>query len=131
MALDVQRELEQAHALLNRVPIERLGTARTLLEDLVDRNKLGWEGLKIAIFSSLSGMQQVRSILTEKVEDSVLVWIVVDDPKPGIRKQVYEKELELISRFPEANFDFNLISTMGQSSCEMSSTAEIIYSRPS
>ena len=131
MALDVQRELEQAHALLNRVPIERLGTARTLLEDLVDRNKLGWEGLKIAIFSSLSGMQQVRSILTEKVEDSVLVWIVVDDPKPGIRKQVYEKELELISRFPEANFDFNLISTMGQSSCGMSSTAEIIYSRPS
>ena len=36
MALDLQQELQQAHALLDQLPLAKLGAVRSLLEVMID-----------------------------------------------------------------------------------------------
>ncbi len=43
MALDLQIELKQVHALLDQLPPAKLGTVRSLLEDLLDDDEVDEE----------------------------------------------------------------------------------------
>jgi hypothetical protein len=90
-------------------------------------------------FSDLTGdvlakdfgsVPQVQYVLTEDISDTMLVWIILDDSTLAIRRRVYEKELSLISEFPEIPFDFNVIPSRGRLPEDIVSGARVIYSRP-
>ncbi len=57
------------------------------------------------------------------------MWIAVDDPKPQVRRKIYQKELALIEGFPEVEFDFNLIPTMGRKAEDFATGAHVVFSR--
>jgi hypothetical protein len=72
---------------------------------------------------------QVDFVLTEDLSDTLLVWIVVSDPTPEVRKRIYEKQLSLISEFPDMPFDFNLVRTQGRKPSELVTGANVVFSR--
>jgi len=86
--------------------------------------------LKTALAKTFAGQPQVRHVLTEQVHGALFVWIALDDASPSARRPVYQKQLKVISDFPEVDFDFNLVPSMGRSAKEISTTATIAYSRP-
>ena len=86
--------------------------------------------LETALSRDLAGVPQVRHVLTEWADGSLLVWIAVDNPEPGVRRRIYQKELELIDGFPEIEFDFNLIPAMGRGAEDLATGARVVYSRP-
>jgi len=73
---------------------------------------------------------QVKYVLTEDVSDTFLVWVVVDDPSPDVRRRVYEKELDLMSEFENIPFDFNLLPAMGRLPKDIVTGAKVAYLRP-
>jgi hypothetical protein len=86
--------------------------------------------LEIALANDFAGVPQVRHVLIEKADGPIFVLIAVDDPEPGVRRQIYQKELDLIAAFPELEFDFNLIPAMNRSPDEIATGASVVYSRP-
>jgi hypothetical protein len=87
------------------------------------------ESLEIALGTDLSAIPQVRHVLTEWVEGTLLVWVAIDNAEAGVRRQVYQKELELMDGFPEVAFDFNLVATMGRNAEELATGARVVFSR--
>jgi len=88
------------------------------------------EGLEAALAKDLASVREVRCVLTEQADGNLLVWIAIDDPGSfEIRSRIYEKELGLMDGFPEVNFDFNLILSMGRSPRELATGAQVVYSR--
>jgi|SRR6185437_10997541 len=85
--------------------------------------------LEGALSKDLASIRQVRHVLTHKVNESLLVWIALDNPEPDIRHLIYEKELGLINGFPDVEFDFNLVPAMGRAAREIVSNANVVYSR--
>lgn len=73
---------------------------------------------------------EVDFVLTEDLNDAMLVWIVASDPQSEVRNRIYQKQLSLISEFPDIPFDFNLIRTQGKNPKELVSGANLVYSRP-
>ena len=59
------------------------------------------QGIDVAIAADLSLVPEVRHILIDSVEKSMLVWIVVDNPSRAVRNQVFQRELGLMVAFPE------------------------------
>ena len=68
-----------------------------------------------ALAKDFAAIPQVKYVLLEKVSNSLLVWIAVDNPTPAVRRRIYDKELGLISEFRDVDFDFNLIPALGRS----------------
>lgn len=93
-------------------------------------NLLTADNLETALAKDLATVPQVRYVLTEWTNGPLLVWIAVDDPEPGVRRRIYQKELEIISGFPEIDFDFNLIPVMGRKPDELATGARVVYSHP-
>jgi hypothetical protein len=87
------------------------------------------QSLEAALAEDLSAVPQVRQVLTDQADNTLLVWIAVDDPRPEVRHKIYQKELELLNGFPEVEFDFNLIPSHGRSAAEIASGAKVVYSR--
>jgi hypothetical protein len=87
------------------------------------------DGLDASLPRDFASIPQVRDVLTERADGSLLVWISVDDPTPSTRRSVFEKELEIIACLPGVEFEFNLIPSLGSGAREISTTAESIYSR--
>lgn len=87
------------------------------------------DNLEVALSKDLASVSQVRHVLTEKANGNLLVWIAVDDPRPEVRRKIYQKELALIEGFPEVEFDFNLIPAMGRSAQEFATGARVVFSR--
>jgi hypothetical protein len=87
-------------------------------------------GLEDALAQDLASIPEVRHVLTERVDGSLLVWIAIDDAGSyDVRSQVYEKELGIIDGFPEVNFDFNLIPAMNRNANQLATGAQVVYSR--
>ncbi len=86
--------------------------------------------LELALAQDLASIPQVHHVLADWAESSLLIWVTVDNPEPDVRRRIYEKELDLITNFPEVNFDFNLIPTMGRQVAEIITDARVVYSRP-
>lgn len=86
--------------------------------------------LETALSRDLASVPQVRHVLTEWADGPLLVWIAIDNPQPGVRRRIYQKELELIDGFPEIEFDFNLIPAMGRKADDLVTGARVVYSRP-
>ncbi len=86
--------------------------------------------LEGALAEDLATIPQVRHVLTEWTDGPLLVWIAADGPEPDVRRRIYQKELELITVFPEVEFDFNLIPAMNRSAEELATGARVVYSRP-
>ena len=87
------------------------------------------DSLEVALAKDLASVPQVCHVLTEWVDGPLLVWIVVDNPEPSVRRRIYQKELGLIEGFPEIEFDFNLIPAMGRNVNELATGAHVVYSR--
>ena len=87
------------------------------------------DSLETALGKDFSGIPQVRHVLTEWVDGALLVWIALDNPEPGVRKKVYQKELELMDGFPGIDFDFNLIPALGREAQELATGAHVVFSR--
>jgi hypothetical protein len=86
--------------------------------------------LETALSRDLASVPQVRHVLTEWADGLLLVWIAIDNPEPGVRRRIYQKELELMAGFPEIEFDFNLIPAMGRTADDLATGARVVYSRP-
>ena len=86
--------------------------------------------IEAVLANDFASVPQVRCVLIEKADGPLLVLIAVDDPKPGVRRQIYQKELDLIAAFPELAFDFNLIPAMNRVPGEISTGAGVVYLRP-
>jgi hypothetical protein len=105
------------------------------IESIIDPHKgrkldlLVARGPEEALTQDLSAIPQVRHVLTDYANGILSVWIAVDDPRPEVRYRVYDKELELLSAFPEVEFDFNLIPSLGRSAAEIASRAKVAFSR--
>ncbi len=76
MAIDIQQELKQAHALLDQLPPAKLGAVRSLLEVMVDDEPISDEDRRRflegqAIFASGKGipMDDVLAEFGMKPED--------------------------------------------------------------
>lgn len=87
------------------------------------------DALENALATDLASVPQVRHVLTERDNGSLLVWIAVDDPQPDVRRKVYQQQLALIESFPEVDLDFYLIPTMGRGAEEIAAGARLVYSR--
>ena len=85
--------------------------------------------LDIAISSDLASIRQVRDVLVESVRDSLLVWIIAENPERAVRDRIFQKEMDLMDAFPEINFDFNLIPAMGRDVTEIATDSRVVYSR--
>jgi hypothetical protein len=82
-----------------------------------------------ALAEDFSSVRQVRNVLIESVHDSVLVWIVVDNPERAVRNRIFQKELDLMDAFPEINFDFNVIPALGRNVEEIATGVRVAYTR--
>ena len=91
--------------------------------------KVETKSLEEALSEDLAAVPQVRHVLTSQVNNTLLVWIAVDDPKPEVRHRIYQKELELLNGFPEVELDFNLIPSHGRRAAEIATGAKVVYSR--
>jgi hypothetical protein len=59
----------------------------------------------------------------------LLRWLwpkISHNPVLSVRKGVYEKELEIIDCFPEVDFDFNIIPSLGRNATEIASGARVL-----
>ncbi len=83
-----------------------------------------------ALASHLGSVPQVKFVMTEAIPNALLVWIAVDNPEPEVRRRIYDQELGLLTEFPETDFDFNLIVSMGRPAAELAGGSNLIYSRP-
>lgn len=88
------------------------------------------DSIQEALAKDFGAIPQVKHILTESVPTALLVWIAVDDPEPHIRHRIYDKELGLISEFPNIDFEFNLVSSLGRSASDIATGCAVAYSRP-
>lgn len=99
----------------------------------MERSVLGYTPvaakLELALAEDLAVIPQVRHVLTEWIDGPLRVWIAVDDPNPAVRRQIYQKELDLINGFPEVDFDFNLIPAMDRDPDQIATGANVVYSR--
>lgn len=91
---------------------------------------LSLNSIETVLANDFASVPQVRHVLIEKADGPLLVLIAVDDPEPGVRRQIYQKELDLIAAFPDVDFDFNLIPAMNRASDEIATGARVVYSRP-
>jgi hypothetical protein len=87
------------------------------------------DALEVALAHDLSLVGEVRHVLTERADGSLLVWIALDNPVREVREQVFQKELGLIDSFPEIEFDFNLVPAMGRDAGHIASGAKVVYTR--
>ncbi|HCC56440.1 MAG TPA: hypothetical protein DEQ47_04125 [Solibacterales bacterium] len=85
--------------------------------------------LEDALSKDLASVAQVRHVLTHQLARSLLVWIALDDCGSDVRKRIYQKELELISEFPDVEFDFNLVPALGRDAGQIATDAHVVYSR--
>jgi len=99
------------------------------VECKLDVHVLIGDSVELAMAKDFASIPEVRYVLTEQVEGPLLVWIAADNPEPEVRMRIYQKEMELIEGFPEVDFDFNLIPSMGRSPEEIASGARVVYSR--
>jgi hypothetical protein len=84
------------------------------------------------VAKDLGSVPQVSHVFTHVVETSVLVWIALDVLSANVRHHIYDKELSLISEFPETEFDFNLIPRLGRRAEELiHGEARLVYDRDS
>jgi hypothetical protein len=87
------------------------------------------QNLEACLAEDLAAIPQVRHVLTDRVDNTILVWIAVDDPRPEVRHKIYQQELDLLNGFPEIEFDFNVIPSQGRSVADIASGAKVVYSR--
>ncbi len=87
------------------------------------------ETLETVLAKDFSSVDAVRYVFTEWAEGPLLVWIALDDTAPEMRRRIYEKELSLIEGFPEIEFDFNLVPSMGRPPEQVCSVARMVYSK--
>jgi hypothetical protein len=87
------------------------------------------DDLETALGKDFSEIRQVRHVLAEWADGALLIWIAVENPEPGVRKKIYQKQLELIDGFPKITFDFNLIPALGRDAAEIASSARVVFSR--
>ncbi len=86
-------------------------------------------GVEAVLAHDLSLVAEVRHVLTEQADGSLLVWIALDNPACEVREQVFQKELGLIDSFPEVEFDFNIVPAMGRDPDHIASGARVVYTR--
>jgi hypothetical protein len=90
------------------------------------------DDIEKVVAKDLSTIPNVSHVFTHVVDTSVLVWIIVDNPSIEARHRVFDRELSLISEFPETEFDFNLIPRMGRDADEIiRGEAHLAYARSS
>lgn len=82
-----------------------------------------------ALLRHFGAVEQVRYILTEHAPDALLVWIALDDGPAAVRRRIYDEELALLTGFPDAAFDFNLVLVSGRTAAEIASGATVVYTR--
>jgi hypothetical protein len=88
------------------------------------------DSLDAALAGDFATIAEVRTILTERANGNISVWLAIDDwNSKEVRSRVFDKQLELMDSFPETNFDFNLIPFMNRSLKELASGAHLIYQR--
>jgi|SRR5471032_739230 hypothetical protein len=87
------------------------------------------DSVETALGKDFGSISQVRYVLTERADGPLLVWVAIDNPEPSVRRKIYRKELELIDRFPDMDFDFNLIPAMGRRAEELAAGARVVFSR--
>jgi hypothetical protein len=87
------------------------------------------DDLETALGKDFAEIRQVRHVLAEWADGALLVWIAVENPEVGVRKKIYQKQLELIDGFPEIAFDFNLIPALGRDAADIASGARVVFSR--
>jgi len=105
-------------------PVHETMIARTRMPEMFVADTIA-----SALAKDLASILEIRHVLTERADGLLLVWIAVDDPSPRVRGRVYQKELDLISRFPEVDFDFNVVPAMGRSADQIAGGASVVYSR--
>jgi hypothetical protein len=89
------------------------------------------DSVDVAASQDLGMIPEVRHVIVERFVDSYLVWVALDNPDREVREKVFDKQLGLLERFPEVDFDFNLIPAMGRSANEISTSGSVVFSRPS
>ncbi|MGO9230156.1 MAG: hypothetical protein ACLQKA_13245 [Bryobacteraceae bacterium] len=85
--------------------------------------------LETALSRDLANVPEVRHVLTEWADRSLLIWIAIDNPEPNVRRRIYQKEMGIMTGFPEIEFDFNLIPSMGRRPEDLATGARVVYSR--
>ena len=85
--------------------------------------------LETTLGKDFGGIPQVRYVLTEWLDGPLRVWIALDNPEPGVRGKVYQKELELMDGFPDIDFDFNLIPALDREVEKLTTGARVVFSR--
>jgi hypothetical protein len=93
------------------------------------QDALAESGVNASLAHDLSLIREVRHVLTERADGSLLVWIALDNPAREVREQVFQKELGLIDSFPEVDFDFNIVPAMGRDPAHIASGAKVVYTR--
>ena len=88
-------------------------STRAVAQSLGFESKSG-EDLETALGNNFGSVPQVLHVLTERVDGPLVVWIALDDANSDVRNRIYQKELDLMDRFPEIEFDFNLIPALGR-----------------
>ena len=86
--------------------------------------------IEALLANDFASVPQVRHVLIENADGPVFVLIAVDNPEPSVRRQIYQKELDLLAAFPEIDFDFNVIPAMNRAPDEIATGARVVYSRP-
>jgi hypothetical protein len=86
-------------------------------------------GVEAVLAHDLSLVGDVRHVLTERADGSLLVWIALDNPAQEVREEVFQRELGLIDSFPEVEFDFNIVPAMGRDPDHIASGAKVVYTR--
>jgi hypothetical protein len=121
------RKLEDATLQFNSVEHPSLVEVRA--EEHSEAAQVVADSMEQALAKDFGSVPQVSYLLVEPLPEAFLVWIAVDNPEKSIRHRIYEKELALISEFPEVNFDFNLTPSHGESPEQIASMANVVYAR--
>jgi hypothetical protein len=87
--------------------------------------------LKDSIAFGIGSVPDVEAVFTMRQEKVFYVWAIVSKSEPGVRKQIYAKEKELIKHFSAFDFDFTIIASKGRppSSVISDPAAELAYIR--
>jgi hypothetical protein len=82
-----------------------------------------------ALRTEFAAVPEVCQVAIERILDSCLVWIALDNPEREVREKVFDQELRLIEAFPEVNFDFQLVPAVNREPHKTSNIGTLLYSR--
>ncbi len=62
----------------------------------------------------VADISPIEAILVSRFQGGYSIWTVIDEPSAAIRAKIYEREWQLMERYPQTGFSFHILEREGE-----------------